>query len=86
MHFVLDFGLQVEFFEQARNLLLDICYLATALHDLILNGFLDCPESVAVFDILEDELTLFSITEIHIGSAALQSGLAAVSRRVHKLR
>ena len=84
MHFVLDLGLQVKFFQQARDLFLDVRYFATALDNLILDRLLDSPESVAVFDILEDEFALLSVAEVHVGSAALESWLS-VRRGVHRV-
>lgn len=83
VNLVLDLCLQVEVFQQTRNLLLNIRYLAAALHDLVLDRLFDSPEGVAILDVFEDEFALLSVAQIHVGCTSLQSWLSVFCGCVH---
>ena len=74
MHFVFDFGLEIQLLQKARNLLLDVRGSAPALDNLVFNGLLDGPECIAIFNIFEYEFAFFAVRQIHIGFAALWLG------------
>ena len=74
MDLVLDLGLKVQIFQKSRDLVLNIRWLALALDYFLLDSLLDRPKSVTIFDILENQLSLLTIAEIHIGFAALWLG------------
>lgn len=78
MDLVFDLGLQVEFFQQTWNLVLNIGWLSSALNDFILDYFLDGPKSVTVLDVFENEFSLLAIRQIHVGSAALHRRVLVV--------
>ena len=67
MDLVFDFGLEVEFFEQTRDLVLDVTSFGAAFDNLILDRLLDSPEGVAILHVFEDKLTLFCVGQVHIG-------------------
>jgi len=64
---VLDFGLEVELFEQTRDLVLDVTSFGAPFDNLILDRLLDCPEGVAILHVFEDKLTFFCVGQVHIG-------------------
>lgn len=83
MDLVFDLGLQIEFFEQARNLFLNIGGLPPAFDYLVLDDLLDGPEGVAVLHVFEDELTLLAIGQVHVGRAAMQARILVIVRLLH---
>ena len=84
MYLIFDLGLQIQLFQQARDLVLNIRRFTSTLNYFILDGFFDRPESIAILHIFKDELTFFGVSEIHIGGTARQ-WLAGLSLSVHFL-
>ena len=59
--FVFDFGLQVELLQEPWDLLRNVLWLSFAFDNLVLDGLLDGPESIAVLDVSEDELAFLVV-------------------------
>ena len=72
MHLILYLSLQIELFQQPRNLFLNISRLTATFDHFILDSFFYRPKCVAIFHILEDQLTLLGVGQVHIGCATLE--------------
>ena len=54
MNFVLDLSLQVKILQKLGNHFLNVLRFPLLLDNLILNGLLDLPENVRVFNVVKD--------------------------------
>lgn len=61
MHFVFDFGLQIEVFQKTGYRLSDFVWFAFSFYNFFFDCLFDLPEGVAVFNVFKDQFALFCI-------------------------
>ena len=66
VYFVLDLRFQIQIDQQLGDKLRDVLGFTFRLHYLVLDGLLDLPEYVAVFNVFEDQLRLLLVAKRHV--------------------